>query len=142
MSSKSRNTCLLCEVPGSGSIVQVGVCRDHLALLNNRSPIEAHHPEGRANSAETVDLPVSVHAVLSSKQARWPAALRSPSNDPLIRIARRVRVLRDFQSWYVSASERDSNWLLALALAQQEKHGPEWWKNGQVALLDPGEIQG
>ena len=142
MSSKSRNTCRFCEVPGSGPIVQVGICRDHLALLKKRSPIEAHHPEGRANSAETVDLPVSVHAVLSSKQARWPAALRSPSNDPLIQIARRKLALRDLLRWYIDASDRDHDWLLALALAQQEKHGPEWWKKGQVAPLDPGEVQG
>ena len=142
MSSKSCNVCLLCEAPGSGAIVQVGICRDHLALLQRRSLIEAHHPEGRVNSPETVDLPVGIHSVLSAKQTRWPEALRSPSGDPLIQIARRMWALRDFLSWYVSASFRDSGWLLALALEQQEKYGAEWWKNAAVAPLDPGEVQG
>ena len=91
MSSKSHTVCLICETGEPEALVKVSLCRDHLALLRGLSPIEAHHPEGRLNSGETVGLPVNVHAVLSSKQARWPAALRSPSNDPLIQIARRMR---------------------------------------------------
>lgn len=142
MSPKSRTACLICEVRGPGLIVQVGLCRDHLALLQGRPPLEAHHPVGRANGSETVDLPVSVHSVLSSKQARWPATLRNPSGDPIIQVARRERALRDFLAWFLSASERDSDWLLALALNRQDAVGLEWWTVNPVAPLYPAGGEG
>jgi len=129
--------CLICGARGPGVLARADLCRDHLTMLQGRSPLEAHHPEGRANSIETVLLPVSTHASLTAKQARWPDVLKYPSNDPAIRIARRSRVLRDLLTWYLQASERDSDWLVALALAQQEQHGDEWWESSQVAPLNP-----
>lgn len=129
--------CQLCGARGRHVLARVDLCRGHLAMLQGRSPLEAHHPEGRENSLEAVLLPVTTHAFLTAKQARWPDVLKCPSIDPVISIARRLQALRDFLAWFARASERDPNWLVAFALAQQELHGDEWWERGKVAPLDP-----
>ena len=133
---KSR-CCLICGASGPGVLVRVDLCRDHQALLQGRSGLEEHHPEGRRNGLDTVPLPPSVHVFLTAEQARWDEALRYPSDDPVIRIARRIRIMQDYAEWYLRAAARDTGWLVALARSQQEKHGPDWWKRDQLAELDP-----
>jgi hypothetical protein len=71
--------------------------------------------------------------------ARWPEALRKPSNDPIIRIARWIQVMRDFAEWFLEATARVVPWLLALALGEQDAHGADWWKKYPIAPLDPEE---
>lgn len=136
MTSRGPRSCLICSARGPGALTRVDLCHDHRALLQGFSGTEEHHVEGRRNSDLTVLLPVSVHNALSSKMSRWPEALRYPSSDPVLRIARRLQVLRDFIDWYLTASERDSAWLIGLGLAEQERHGSEWWKREQLAELD------
>jgi hypothetical protein len=137
--SRRTNACLICGARGD---VKVRLCLDDLAILQGRTPIEQHHPVGRANGSETVGIPVGVHAALSTRQAKWPAAMKSPSPDPIITIARRMRALRDTLDWFLSASARDADWLLAMALTQQEAQGPEWWTANPIAPLYPAGEEG
>ena len=139
--TRSRRSCLLCGASGSGTVVMVPVCRDDLALLQGLSGLEEHHPEGRANSPETVPLPVSIHAPLTANQAKWVEALRIPSRDPVLGIARRTQAMRAFAEWFLKATRRDVPWLTAFALDQQDAHGPNWWKKYPIAPLDPKDAE-
>ena len=137
-----RCVCLLCGENDQDALVQIAVCREDLAILRGSSPIENHHPEGKANGDEVVSLPANVHAAITALQSRWPAALRSPSHDPLVRIARRELAMQNFLGWYLKACRRDPAWLLALALTQQDEQGPEWWLRTDLAALSPGSHHG
>jgi hypothetical protein len=135
MKPSKPHSCVICGVQGPGALVPVDLCRDHLSMFQGRLPLENHHPEGRANSPETVRLPVSIHFPLTALQTHWPDALRYPSKDPVIQIARRLQVTQDFIKYLRRASRRDVNFLIAVSLAQQENRGPDWWKLGGVAPL-------
>ena len=140
MNSKTIE-CLLCGEQETLALSKVVLCREHLCMLRGISPVENHHPEGQANSPETITIPANVHAVLTALQNQWSEILRYPSNDPAVQIARRLKVLQDFIRYLSKAIQHDSDFLLALALGQQEINGPEWWNLGQVAPLPSLEGQ-
>jgi hypothetical protein len=100
--------------------------------------VEEHHPEGRRNSDDTIIQPVSIHAVFNSKMSRWPESLRIPSKNPLLKIARHLRVMRDFAAWFLRATDRDVDWLIALGLTMERRHGSDWWREKRIADLDVG----
>jgi hypothetical protein len=122
-------------------------------MIRGISPMESHHPEMRVNSPETVSIPANLHADLTAKQLKWPDSLKAYSDDSLIQIARRYRVMMDYLEclrnvididflldyieYLLNACERDSNFLLGLSLDQQELNGPDWCKQGGVAPLVP-----
>ena len=133
-SDKTPPVCLVCE--SRKALVQIDLCRDHLALLQGFSGLEDHHPEGRKNSPATVIQPVSIHAEFTSKMNYWSGALRSPSKNPLLKIARRLQVVRDLASWFLDATERDVDWLIALGLVMEKDHGPDWSKRKHLAALE------
>jgi len=135
----TRRVCLLCEEGEPAAVVQVHICREHLSLLRGMTPVENHHPEGASNSHDTIPVPTNAHAVITRKMTSWPEALREPSLDPLIQVARRELALQNFLEWYLRASRRDAAWLLALARHEQQ-HGLEWWKDLDIASLSP-EVQ-
>ena len=127
--------CLICEIQTPDVLVQAYLCREHFSMLRGISPVENHHPEGQANSPETVTIPANVHAILTALQNQGPETLLHPSNDPVLQIARRLKVLQDFIRYFAKAIQHDADFLVALALGQQEINGLEWWKQGQVAPL-------
>ncbi len=131
----SETHCVFCN----GKIPpELDVCRDHLALVQGFSGVEEHHIEGRRNSRDVVIQPVSIHAVFNSKMNRWPESLRTPSKNPLLKIARHLQVMRDSAAWFLSATDRDVDWLIALGLTMERKHGSEWWREKRIADLDVG----
>ena len=136
MTSNKVKSCLVCKVQEPDVLVRVDLCREPLNMLRGISPLENHHPEGRANNPETIKIPANIHAVLTAKQTQWPEDLRHPSKDPLIQIDRRLLVMQDFIEYFLRDLQRDINFLLALSLAQQEIHGQGWWTRGQVAPLN------
>lgn len=136
MSAGKSRSCLICGIREIKALVRVDLCREHLSIFQGGSPVENHHPEGRAASSDVVPLPINIHAVLTAKQIHWPGVLHYPSKDPLIQIARRIQATQDFIEYLHQAARRDANFLLALSLAQQEIHGLGWWKRGQVAPLN------
>jgi hypothetical protein len=127
--------CEFCEEQNPLALFSVNICRDHLNIIRGISPVENHHPEGRANSPETIKVPTSIHFILSRKQDQWPDPIRYPSDDPVISIARRIQLSIDFSEYYSKAAEGDSNFLLALTLTQQKLSGPGWWNRGGVAPI-------
>ncbi len=135
MTDEKRKPCTICGMNDYHSIVLISVCRECLNILQGLSTFESHHPEKRINSPNTISIPANLHAVLTAKQLKWPESLKTYSDDPLIQIARRIRVTRDYLEYLLNACERDSNYLLGLSLDQQEINGPDWWKQGGVAPL-------
>ena len=135
MTDEKRKPCIICGMNDYHSIVLVSFCREHLNMLRGLSIFESHHPEGRINSPVTVSIPANMHAILTAKQLKWPGSLKAYSDDPLIQIARRIRVTMDYLEYLLNACERDSNYLLGLSLDQQEINGSGWWKLGGVASL-------
>lgn len=134
--------CMFCREGNYRSLVSVSLCRNHLNMIRGISPFENHHPEGRVNSPETVSIPADVHAVLTAKQLDWADPLKAHNDDPLIQIARRIRVTMDYLEYLLNTCQRDSNFLLGLSLTQQELNGPDWWKRGEMAPLANEVING
>jgi hypothetical protein len=136
---KSNNNdsrkCEFCGEQNPPALFSVDICRDHLNIIRGISPVENHHPEGRANSSKTIKVPTSIHFILSRKQDEWPDPIRYPSDDQVITIARRNQLMIDFSEYYSKAAKGDANFLLALALTQQKLSGPGWWKCGGVAPI-------
>jgi hypothetical protein len=127
--------CLFCGEQHPLALLSVDICRDHVSMIRGISPVENHHPERRANSPEILKVPASIHFILTRKQDEWPDPIRYPSDDPVIQIARRIQLMLDFSDFYCTAAQGDSNFLLALALAQQKRSGPRWWSRGGVAPI-------
>ncbi len=127
--------CEFCGEQTPLALFSVDICRDHLNIIRGIPPVENHHLEGRANSPETIKVPTSIHFILSRKQDQWPDSIRYPSDDPVITIARRIQLIADFSEYIVKAIQGDSNFLLALTIAQQKLSGPGWWERGGVAPI-------
>jgi len=84
----------------------------------------------RANSPETVTTPGNLHRSLSDRQQDWPNPLVSgPSDDPLLIIARVLRVVGDFSNWTTQYAVRLSDWILALWSVLVERFGNRWWES-------------
>ena len=132
---EKKKPCIICGSQISEALVSVHICREDLNRFHGLPPYENHHPESRANSPETIHIPANIHAMLTAMQVRWAETLKSVNGDPVIQIARRIQVTQDFIECLSRLIQRDSNFLLALSLAQQEHNGPDWWKRGGVAPL-------
>lgn len=72
------------------------ICGHGLAVAQGRSPIEQHHPLGRANDRATVTVDVNEHDRLSDRQRDWPTdTLRNPRHSQHRRRAAMLRAVVD-----------------------------------------------
>jgi hypothetical protein len=78
------------------------LCLDCLAVAQHRSPIEQHHPLGRANDPATIPLRASVHRFFSDRQIDWGAqTLENVTGCGRLRRAAGLRVLTDINAYFV-----------------------------------------
>jgi hypothetical protein len=85
------------------------VCAEHHLTEQGKSPMEEHHPAGRANDPFVVRIPANDHAILSDMQHDWPVeSLRNPDGSPLLRAAASLRGWLDILRLVI---ERTVGWI-------------------------------
>jgi hypothetical protein len=105
-----------------------------------KTPIDNHHPFGKANNPTTIPVPVNDHrAELSEAQYDWPKETReNPDGSPLLAGAACIRGVIDTVVYLVRKG------LLWIAEALEWLHGhlvthfgPKWWIGTPLEKLVP-----
>lgn len=101
-----------------------------------KSPIDQHHPGGRANSDITIEVPVNDHrAELNAAQMDWSRTMReNPTGSPVIAAAACVRgfmdtlinLIRRLLGWIPEMLESLDAWL-------SSQYGSDWFRNSPIA---------
>jgi hypothetical protein len=120
------------------------VCASCDRLSKRRSPVDDHHPAGRANHPTTVPIWANDHrAVLSDAQYDWPnETWRNPSGTPTLAVAAWFR-------GYLETSEYlASNFLLhgvrfleKLEPFLRKRLGANWWRGTELEEFAPKRKQ-
>ena len=123
----SRPYCEVCSYsePSALRRRQTTLCAECAARLDQRSPIEKHHPLGKHISSETIRVPANFHDYLSERQRDWPAIL-STANDPLIFIAALLMALGDICMFIALHAVESSDYLLRLRDGSIRHFGESW----------------
>lgn len=105
-----------------------------------QTPMDDHHPFGRANSSITIPVPVNDHrARLSIDQMDWPrSTLTNPHGSPLLAAAACVRGFIDTVFYLI---EESLLWipdmLELLDDLQVKKLGQQWWVKTELKRFAP-----
>ena len=104
-------------------------CYEHYSLRVGRTPYEAHHIAGQANSDVTADVPGNDHRILSELQRFWPEdTLRNPDHSPLLVAAAAIRGWLDVPRVII---DRSIGWIPGLLEWLNnilvDVIGTDWW---------------
>ncbi len=101
--------------------------------------LDDHHFAGKANSPDTIPVPVNDHrAELSEAQRNWPVeTLRNPTGSPFLAAAAKMRGLIDTVSYLLRNLLWVAEMLEALDAFLVKKLGPRWWINTDLERFAP-----
>ena len=111
------------------------ICTECKRKSQEKTPMDNHHPAGKANSPITITVPANDHrARLSEDQRDWPPeTLQNPDGSPLLIAA---ACIRGFIDVVVYLMEQLLMWvaemLEILNAHLVETFGPKWWRNTKV----------
>ena len=126
----------LALIPGSDPTI----CAACKRAKNGKSPLDKHHPAGKANNPTTTPIPVNDHqANLSPKQYEWPdKTWKNPTGSPLLAGAACMRGYCETDSYLVaSLLIPKAEMLEALDAFLLKRLGTNWWKGTEMERFAP-----
>jgi hypothetical protein len=126
----------LALIPGSNP----PICAACKRKRDGKSPLDNHHPAGKANDPTTIPIPVIDHrADLSPKQYEWPPETwYNPEGSPLRSGAASMRGYSETDSYLVaSLLIPRAEMLEALDAFLKQELGPKWWIGTEMERFAP-----
>jgi hypothetical protein len=116
------------------------ICAACARKRRRQSPLDRHHPAGKANNPATVAIPVNDHrANLSVAQYDWPKdTWKNPLSSPLLAGAACIRGFCDTITYLI---DELLLWVARLLEALDEhlkkRLGPKWWLGTEMDQFTP-----
>ena len=126
----------LALIPGSGPTICANCQREELG----QSPLDDHHPAGKANHPATTPIPTNDHRVdLSPKQYEWPKETwENRAGSPLRKDAACLRGFCETNDYLAGTLLLPSAEMLeALDTFLKRKLGPKWWIATEMERFAP-----
>jgi len=115
------------------------ICAACARKQEGRSPLDHHHPAGKANNPATVAIPVNDHRNLNVLQYDWPwETWENPRGSPLLAGAASIRGFCDTITYLI---DELLLWIARMLEALDEylkkRLGPEWWRGTKLEQFKP-----